>query len=484
MALCCGGGALAEGGGDFHGPDSGPGPGLYINPDPGPVAGSGEVAPGEGGLRLEEVLLHVHAYNPTLESAREELKAAQEAYPQALSGWRPTLSAEAGIYATDIETTPGGGSGTGATTKEMAINARQPLFRGGRTVAETARAEALIRAARAEYQRTEQKIFLDTARAYLDVMRDRTILELRRGNEALLAEELEAARARHRAGEITVTDVLHGEGRLARARAEALSAQGDLEAANARFEEIIGLSAAQTLHYPALAPEIPPQLAEALDMAGESNLDIVAARHARDAADHGADAALRELFPQVFAYASYNRQYDPQPGLASEVEVETIGLRATMALYEGGTARARVRQARHAANRRAIEIGETADRVRSVLTANWKARDAAEAEIASRLEEIAALQEAREGVRAETLMGTRTVLDLLDADQELLESRTALAVARRDAALARLAVAENLGLLKPGLFGAGDIFDADAHLEKISGLFTGTDVEEPRNVKR
>lgn len=428
-------------------------------------------------VRLEEVLRQVYAHNPILEASREELKAAQEVYPQALAGWRPTVSAEAGIFATSIES-GNSSSGTGATTRDMTVSAQQPVFKSGRTTAETAKARALVMAAQAAADRTQQRVFLEVARAYMDVMRDRTILELRRGSEALLTDELAAARARHKAGEITITDVQHGEGRLARARAEALSARSDLDASNARFEELTGFPSNRVFHYPAAISDIPAQLGDALKTAEENNLDLAAARHARDAAGHGADAILRELFPQIFAYASYNRQYDPQPGIIDKSEVETVGLRATLALYEGGATRSRVRQARHTANKLSIGLSETTHRVRAALKENWTALAAAEAAMSVRIDEISALKNAREGVRAETLMGTRTVLDLLDADQELLESRTALAVARHDAIVAQFAVAENLGLLTPARFGvAKEAFDADAHLKKIANPLAGTGAE-------
>lgn len=446
LAFCHGGGARAEGG----------------DPD---------------GVRLEEVLRHVYAHNPTLQASREELKAAQEVYPQALAGWRPTLDAEAGIFATSIDSS-NFSSGTGATTKDLTLSAQQALFRGGRTVAETAKAEALIAAARAEARRVEQAVFLDAARAYMDVLRDRAILELRRGNETLLLEELEAARARFKAGDITITDVLRGEGRLARARSETMSAEGKLEASNARFENVTGLSSGQAFYYPEAMPEIPARLEDALGMVEERNLDIIAARHEREAAGHGAEATLRELFPHVFAYASYNRQYDPQPGIIDESETETVGLRATLALYEGGATRSRVRQARHTANQISIEISETANSARANLMTGWAALGAARAEIASRLDEISALKRAREGVREEVFAGTRTVLDLLDADQELLESRTALAMARRDAIVTQFELGETLGLLTPESFGVSEkAFDAEAHLAEISSPIAGAGVD-------
>ncbi|MCC6597998.1 MAG: TolC family outer membrane protein [Alphaproteobacteria bacterium] len=428
----------------------------------------------ENGLHLEQALRHVYEHNPVLQAARAELHAAQELYPQALAGWRPTLNAEAGIFATDIDSN-NFSRGTGATTKDLTLSIEQPLFRGGRTTSQTARAKALIMAAQAQTLRTEQKIFLETTIAYLNVMQNRTVLELRRGNEHMLGEELTAARERFKAGAITITDIHHGESRLARARAQTQESMNALEASNAEFEYLTALSPDTTFYYPPNVTDLPQNLGEEIETAMEKNPDILAAKYAHKAAGHNADATLRELFPHIFAYASYNRQYDPQPGIIDEFEVETIGLKATLALYQGGATRSRLRQNRQTANQKYIEISEIKNRVRADITIHHKALKSAQTEITARLEEIEALKQAREGLREETLMGMRTTLDLLDADQELLTARTALAAARRNAAVASFSIAKNAGLLTPDRFGIPDHASAiDTHFEETRNLFAET----------
>ena len=214
---------------------------------------------------LTEALANAYVSNPTLDAARAALRVTNEEVPQALSNWRPTVTVTGSIGQQRIDlggggggsttvggTTFGGGGGDGAETitpRSVDLNVTQPLFRGGRTVAETRRAEANIMAQRARLQTTEQDILFRAATAYMDVWRDQSVLELNLNNENVLRRQLEASEDRFEVGEVTRTDVAQSESRLSRATGDRVQAEGNLTTSRAIFEELVG-QAPQILEAP------------------------------------------------------------------------------------------------------------------------------------------------------------------------------------------------------------------------------------------
>lgn len=396
-------------------------------------------------LTLAQALSSTRDSSPALAAARAELEAARELYPQARAGWKPTINADASIYKSHIDNS-NFGNADGTTTKDFSFNLEQPLFRSGRTTAQTARAEALIRAAEAQYKRIEQDTLYAVAQAYINVLSDRKLYELRKDNEFVLNEERRATQEKLDAGLLTVTDIRQAEARLARAQAETLLASGRLEASYAVFQRITGLNPVQTFFYPA---DI--SLMTSLDgltlQAQTDNPDIIAAHQTYEASEHHVDASFREHFPQIFAFASFNKQYDPQPGIVDDSENRTIGIRASIPLYDAGLTASRVRQAKSTAIQRDREMEDIHRRIEAALRSEWKNREAAIAEMNARHLEISAAEHARDGVKEEARLGERTVLDILDADQDLLSSQAALIEARRAELLARYRIYALLGQL-------------------------------------
>jgi outer membrane protein len=177
-----------------------------------------------------------------------------------------------------------------------------------------------------------------------------------------------------------------------------------------------------------------------------------------EAAQNDINARFSELLPQVSAFASYNKQFDPQPGVIDESETKTIGVRAKIPLYEAGFVRSRVREAKSISRASAIRKSTNSRRlIRRDITDNWKTLESARAEIAARNVEADAARAALEGVREEAKMGERTVLDLLDADQDVLSAEAALAHAHHDEVIASYALAAAIGWLLPEKMGMADI---------------------------
>lgn len=400
----------------------------------------------DGSFALYDAIAHIHEHHPALMAARESLKETQELYPQARAGWRPSLNAEASIYHSDIESS-NFGTADGTTTKELSLNLDQPLWRGGRTFAETDRAEFLIKAGVATLKQREQDLFLQTASVYMDVLRDQQLLELRKNNEQILLEEMEAVEERYRLGDTTITDVNQSEARYVRAKSNTYSAFQNLYTSEARFEELTKMSGPYSFTMPVPGFVLPDNVEDMVLLAEQFNLELLIAKFEHVAAEENIEAIERELLPQVSAFASYNKQYDPQPGLNDESETRTVGLRATLALYQGGTIRSRTREARYAHKRGEYEIEDIRMQIRQQLNAGLYAYQTAKAESEARALEITASEAALNGVREEARLGQRTILDVLDADEDLINAKIAAVRAQRNHVVAKFQLAATLGLL-------------------------------------
>lgn len=397
-------------------------------------------------IKLQQVFRYVYDSNPSLQAARAELDATRELYPQARSGWLPSISGEASIYRSEIDSS-NFGSADGATTKDLTLNLDQPIWRGGQTFARAAESKAIIAAGEQVLRQAEQDIFLDTLRAYIDVVQAREILALRRKNERLLYEEHEAAQERHVLGDITLTSVQQAKARLNRAQAEFIVAMNNLDQADFEFEQITGMTTPADLAYPWVSFEFPDTIDEMILRAQEHHPELILARYQYEAAEHDIDAIFSEMLPQISAFASYNKQFAPQPGIVDQNETQTVGLRASIAFYEGGLTRSRVREARHSTLQQKYLIHDIERRIRQDVQSSWNDFRSSQAQINSRSLEVASSREALKGVQEEARVGQRAVLDVLDADLDTINAELALIRARRNHIIAQFSLAADLGML-------------------------------------
>ena len=411
---------------------------------------------------LREALGKAYLDNPTLQAARAEYRSVQERLPQAYSGWKPSIAAEAGITNTDQDDDFFGGGGD-TTTKDLSLGLNQSIFRGGQTFAEVAAAKAVIASQKATLIQREQSVLLEASTAYMDVLRDQAVLELSMNNRDVIAKQREATKDRFEVGELTKTDVSQAEARLARSETAVITAKGDVNTTKALFEQLIG-ALPVGLEDPDLSKfVIPKDMEDALLTAERQNPQVLAVTYAHKAAEKDVDDTFGELLPEIGFFSQWARNYDPAPGLIDRQTTKTIGLTASIPLYQSGSVRSRVRQAKYTANQRYLEIRETQKQIRQEVVAAWEALSAAQAEIESRAAEVEAAAVAREGVKAENEFGSRTVLDALDADQEYLDAQVALVIAERNRVVSTFRLLSLLGALTPESLGfdAGD-FDYNA----------------------
>lgn len=427
---------------------------------------------------LEEALAQAYLGNPTIEAERAQLRATDELVPQALSGYRPNVEAvldygwsrqDARTQVGDVDqnTNPGG----------VNLSVTQPIYRGGRTQASTSRAENLVQAQRASLLAVEQDVLLTAATAYLDVVRDQAVVDLNLNNVQVLQRQLDAFTDRFEVGEITRTDVSQADARLARAISDRIQAEGLLQASRAAFSRVVGL-APGNLSAPSPAFQLPASLEETVTLAQANNPNVVAAQYAEEAAGDAVDEVRGELLPEVGLRGTVGRNWDPSSSI-DRADSASVTAQVTIPLYQAGVVSARVREAKHTAGQRRIEIEETRRQVTENAIRAWELLTTARAAIRSRQAQVRSADIALEGVRQEADVGARTTLDVLDSEQELLDARVELVRAQRDEIVAAFQVIAATGQLTARQLGLPvQYYDHESYYRNVRDKWYGTDISK------
>lgn len=423
---------------------------------------------------LDEALAAAYVNNPTLAAARAALRATDEEVPQALSGWRPTvsLSGYSGTAAIRSPSSSGTNKGQHRDPKSVELSVEQPLYQGGRTVAATRKAENRVDAARARLAATEQSVMLDAVTAYMNVVRDQAVLALRVNNEQVLRRQLQATEDRFQVGEVTRTDVYQAEARVAGATADRIQAEGDLEVSRAQYRNIVG-EAPGRLQPPPVPADVPADVDRAIDQALSANPDVLAAGFDERASVDGVTEVRGELLPSVTLSGSASKDYDT---IGEHTRQTTYQARVSVSvpLYQAGAVYSRLRGARQTVvqNRQNLETARR-DAVETV-TREWETLITARAAIEAFRAQVTASEIALDGVRREAAVGSRTVLDVLDAEQELLDSRVNLVRAQRDQIVAIYGVKSAVGVLTARALDLPvDYYDPEEHYREVRDRWFG-----------
>ncbi len=394
---------------------------------------------------LEETLVSAYETNPTLAAQRARLRQAEEGYYQARSARMPSVSASADV--SESERWGGGFFNNPQGSVGYGVNANLPLYRGGRTSGSIDSALARIEASRAQLRSTEQSVLIDAVAAHAEVVRDQQVVGIRSNNVDVLAEQLRAARDRFEVGEITRTDVAQAEARLSGARAQLSAAQAALAASRARYARVTGVEVSEPGTSTA-APGLPDNLGDALETALSANPDLQAAEFSERAAELGVQVARGALRPEVSlsARASESR---PSDLTGRSVGSATVSANVSVPIFTGGLNRSRVREALASADEARLSSVNVRRQVIEGVTNAWNNYLAAQAVIESSQQAVRANEIAFDGVEQEAFVGLRTTLDVLNAEQELLNSRLELVRAQRDLTVASYGVLQSMGLLGP-----------------------------------
>lgn len=439
-----------------------------------PAAPVQAAAPVSGGMSLEMALAEAYRNNPDLQAARAALRAVDENYARAMSGYRPSVAASADYTHSDVE---GDVISSSSDPKTMSLDIAQNLYSGGTTSANVAAADNQVKAQRALLVSTEQSVFLDVVTSYMDVMRDQQIVQLNMNNEKVLSNHLDASRQRFELGDITKTDVSQSESRLSAATAGRVRAEGNYRASRAAFEQVVGITP-EGLQKPAQDILVPSSLDVAQADAMQNNPDILYARYASSFASESTRAIRGELLPKVDLTGGFGRTYDPSQISEDKVDSTVLGLRAVVPLYTAGGVDARVRQARQTEQQRRMEMRSSERFVNQSVVDAWAALEAARAEMSARAVQIGAAQLALDGVKVETDYGSRSTLDLLDAEQEYLDAQVSYVIAERNKVVAAYRLLSSVGDLTADKLKLNvALYDPDKNFQKVKNKWIGTGID-------
>ena len=396
-----------------------------------------------------EALSQAYETNPTLQAQRAYLRAIDENVAIAKSGYRPTVSLN-GTYAdnnTDVKNSVGNPDGD---RYSYSTKISQPLFNGLQTINSVKSADSMVLSEQNNLYNVEQTVFIDASTAYLDVVQNKAIVDLQKNNEKLLKKRLDETVQRFNVGEVTRTDVSQARARYARAKADRISSEGTLEASKAVYAKIIGVAPVDVK-----APEgeidkfLPKTPEEALEYAKAHNYSIRQAKNYFDSKDYDVKTNTGALLPQVSldGVASRTRNYtDNISGVKEQDDLEW-SVNMSIPLYEGGETRAKIRQSKYQKWQAQEQVLEAERLVTSNVTSAWEYMVANKAMITSIKEQVRANEIALDGVQKEEALGNRTILDVLDAYQELLNSNVEEVKARRNYYVSAMTLLQAMGRL-------------------------------------
>jgi outer membrane protein len=436
---------------------------------------------------LEEAFISVYTTSPTLLAERAKLRATDEQLPQAEANWHPSVTMSGDAARTDSQSNalsylPDGTPYTTRTnivygSQNVAMEVTEALYRGGRTVAQIKQAEASIRAERAQLASTEQTVMLQAASAYLDVVQNQSILESSIENEHLLQHQVDVTTDRFKNGEVTRTDVAFTQSRLAAGHANRQQAEANLGSARAAYLATVG-HAPEKLVPPDVNQDLPSSEDEALQRAEDDNPTIQSADYTYQAAEHGIDLVAGELQPTVSLNGNANKgfSYDG-PGSWQRAAEATVNV--SVPIYQQGQEYARLRAQKSTTMQLRITLDEAKREAREATSQAWQNWQAALGRVASFTEQVKAARVAVEGFEQESKLGARSVVDVLNAEQELLSAEISLAQARHDEGVAAFQLRSATGRLTAASLALNvEIYDPVKHYEDVRGRWIGTSVPQ------
>ncbi len=432
---------------------------------------------------LDQALAMAYLTNPSLQAQRAALRAADENVPAALAGWRPqvSISANAGyIQAGTIDhfTSPPPpynvtSFGTRGSNSES-LTVTQPLYNGGNTVASVQHAKNLVMAQRAALIGAEEQVLGNTVSAYVGVIQANQVLELAINNEQVLAKQLQATNDRFTVGEITRTDVAQAQAALAGASASRETAQANLKIADATFRQYVGAAPAPNLVPPQPLLPVATSQPAAVAMATANNPAVIQALFQAAEAKDNFDIAYSKLMPNLSLQGQIAHNEDTQQQNLTTNLAEIL-VQFSMPIYQGGAEYAAIRQARQLIQQALKSIDDSKRTAAEQAASAWNAYIGAKATIASTRQQIAANEVALEGVQREAIVGSRTTLDVLNAEQTLLNSRVTLVQNLATLVNASYSLAQAVGRLTARDLGLPvPIYNDTAYYNAVRNKWIGT----------
>ena len=428
---------------------------------------------------LEWALVQAYQNNPSLNAQRAALRATDENVPQALSGYRPKLSIQATAgpnWEKATQEFPGNLTPTTAeqfVQRTIGATATQTLYNGFQTANKTRQAESQVDAARETLRVTEQQVLLDAATAYMNLLRDGAILELNQSNVQVLTEQLKQTRDRFNVGEVTRTDVAQSESRLAAGRSALLGAQSNYVTSQANYRRVIGVDPGKLAPATSVDRLSPGTLPKAIAQGQALNPSVLAAAYGVDVAELAVKISEGALYPNLTLAGSALAGNYPQFETSKLVNASIVGT-LTVPIYQGGAEYSAIRQFKETLGQTRLNLDTNRDQARATVVQSWGQLEAAKAQIESTTAQVNASEIALNGVREEARVGQRTTLDVLNAQQELVNARVAFVTAQHDRVVASYALLAAVGALSMRHLGlAVSIYDPMVHYQQIRDAWIG-----------
>ena len=446
--------------------------------------GKGAVAAGV--TPMNTALSQAYVNNPQLNAQRAATRAVDENVAIALGGYRPRVTGTASYTHSYLESltrigptngcNPPGARNcgdVGATT--YGITATQTLFNGFQTGNRTRQAESQVFAARETLRSTEQSVMLNAATAYMNLLRDSALLDLQRNNVNVLEATLRQTRDRFNVGEVTRTDVAQAESRLAAGRSSLLTAELNYITSKAFYRQVIGVEPGRLTMAMGVDRFFARTLPAALGRARTEHPTITAAAYNVDVAAYQVKVAEGALLPTATLQGSAQKVQGSTTNLATSQSFgAAVTAQVTVPLYQGGGEYATIRQAKETLGQRRLDLDTARDQVQQTVTQAWGQLEAAKAQIEATQAQVAAAEIALNGVSEEARVGQRTTLDVLNAQQDLVNARASAATAQRDRVVASYTVLAAVGGLSPQILGLGvPNYDPMVHYQQVRDSWGG-----------
>ncbi|MCJ2023188.1 TolC family outer membrane protein [Methylobacterium sp. J-067] len=427
-----------------------------------------------GAETLESALVRAYRGNPTLNSGRATVRYTDEFVAIAQSGYRPQVNLSADIGSQYVNGRVAGATFNQTTTPGGAgLVVSQTLFNGFQTDNNVRRSESTVYSQRETLRFTELSVLYAAVQAYMNVLSNTATLELNRNNVEVLEEQLRQTRDRFNVGEVTRTDVAQAEARLAGARSQVSAAESTLRTSIGIYRQNIGVEPRSLAPGRPLDRYVPGSLDAAVSIGLQEHPQIYSAIHALDAAESQVKVLEGQLYPQVSVQGSVQQRYDSTFPNDNAVTASIIG-RVTIPIYEGGQVYAQVRQQKELVGQLRIDVDRIRDQVRAQIVDFWGRLEAAKAQVIAAQAQVQANEVALNGVREEARVGQRTTLDVLNAQQELLNSRVNLIVAQRDRVIYSYGVVQAMGQLTARFTALPvEAYSAKVHFDQVKDLWFG-----------
>jgi outer membrane protein len=459
---------------------------------------------------MEGALIGAYQNNPQLNSQRAVVRQTDETIPQALSGYKPTVTATGTFgqeYSSTISkgvqpgsvtaTTPNGSpnyprTGVGYSPSGVALNVTQQVYNGNQTANRVRQAESNTSMARETMRVAEQTVLLNAATAYMDLLRDAALLELQRRNVEVLQEQLRQTRDRFIVGEVTRTDVAQAESRLASGRATVLAAEAQYAKSRATYRQQIGFEPGKLEPASPVDRLTPRQLIQGIEIARARHPSVGVAVFGIDAALLGVKISEGSLYPQMKIVGSVSQNWESNLSTALQQFNAFVQAQVSVPIYNAGTVGSGIsigssdtysviRQSKELLGQKRIDLDTARDAVQANVVTSWGQLDAAKAQILATEAQVAAAEIALNGVREEARVGQRTTLDVLNQQQELVTARVALVTAQHDRVVASYTLLAAVGELNMPKLGIGvPLYDPMVHYQQVRDAWVGVRIPDGR----